>query len=482
MNRDLSAKTPARPTYVRYGVLAFACTLAMITYLDRATIGVTQGSMQEAYGFSSVADLKWAPFAFSLAYALFEVPTGWLGDVFGPRRTLLRIVLWWSFFTALIGLAGFRIGGFMLLPFAGLVAVNFLFGVGEAGAFPNITRALHNWFPAQERGLAQGFVWMSGRLMGGLTALIWMLLVVRTGLHWRAAFWLFGGLGVVWGVLFFLWFRNRPEEKESVGPEELALIRSGVGHESDRAHGAFPWRMLRSPTLWCLCVMYFCMSYAWYFNIYYLPSFLKQQYGVADDSTVGQLYKGAPLILGAGACLLGGFLTDRYVRRTGDRRWGRRLFGMLGHGLCIPCCLACVVAPTAFTFALAIGLSGFFNDLAMGPAWAACQDVGKKHAAIVAGCMNMVGNLGGAASAWLTGALLERTHIPYAVLHGLDPAALGTADLKAAELLGYHINFFICAGLYVVALLLWLGIDATKPVLPEDVDAAAVGTGVPAGD
>ena len=108
----------------------------------------------------------------------------------------------------------------------------------------------------------------------------------------------------------------------------------------------------------------------------------------------------------------------------------------------------------------------------MGPAWAACQDVGKKHAAIVAGCMNMVGNLGGAASAWLTGSILELDARP--LRRPARPRTrrrLGTADLKAAELLGYHINFFICAGLYVVALLLWLGIDATKPVLPEDVDA-----------
>jgi len=477
MNRDLSPPSSVRPTYVRYGVLAFACSLSMITYLDRGAIGVTQEPVREAYGFNSVADLKWTAFAFSLAYALFEVPTGWLGDVFGPRRTLIRIVLWWSFFTALTGLAGYHFAGLVLLPFAGLVAIRFLFGIGEAGAYPNITRALHNWFPAQERGLAQGVVWMSGRLMGGLTALIWMVLVTRGGLHWRAAYLLFGSLGVAWCILFVFWFRNRPEEKASVGAAELALIRTSVGHEAERAHGDIPWRILLSPTLWFLCMMYFCMSYAWYFNMFYLPAYLKQQHGVADDDLLGQLYKGGPLILGAGACLLGGYLTDRYVRRTGDRRWGRRLYGMLGHAACIPCCLACIIAPTAFTFALAIALAGFFNDLAMGPAWAACQDVGKKHAAIVAGCMNMIGNLGGAASAWLTGALLDWSHAAYAVPRGLDPAALNAANLKAAELPGYQINFWICAGLYVVAVFLWLGIDATRPVLPED----AADTGVPAG-
>ena len=190
--------------------------------------------------------------AFNLAYALFEVPTGWLGDVFGPRRTLIRIVLWWSLFTALTGLAGIQVAGVVLVPFAALVAIRFLFGIGEAGAYPNITRALHNWFPPQERGLTQGSVWMSGRLMGGLTPMIWMAPcrqrrpVLAGGLlHLRRA-----GRRLV--------HRSSPcgsatgprRRKASTRPS-AHLIRAGVGHEADTAHAAVPWgRLLRSPTLW----------------------------------------------------------------------------------------------------------------------------------------------------------------------------------------------------------------------------------------
>jgi MFS family permease len=474
MNRDLSRRLIQRPTRVRYGVLAFASSLSMITYLDRATFGVAQEPIRSAFGFNSVSDLWLAISAFNLAYALFEVPTGWLGDVFGPRKTLIRIVLWWSFFTALTGLAGMAVAGVVMVPFAVLALIRFLFGIGEAGAYPNITRALHNWFPPHERGVAQGVVWMSGRLMGGLTAIIWMGLVIYAGLSWRSAFWLFGVLGIAWCVLFAFWFRNRPEDKPDVNAAELSLIRSGAAGETEQAHGGIPWRMLLSPTLWCLCLMYFCMSYAWYFNLNYLPAYLEQQQGVAKDDWLGSLYKGGPLILGAGACLLGGLLTDGYVRRTGDRRWGRRVFGMVGHSLCVPCCLACLIAPNAFTFALAIALAGFFNDLAMGSAWAACQDVGKKHAAIVAGCMNMIGNLGGFASAALTGQILAWTHAPYALANGLDPSKLQGVALQAAELPGYQVNFWICAGLYVIAVLLWLGVDARKPVLPEDAEPAVL--------
>src|SRR5208283_5366735 len=138
-----------------------------------------------------------------------------------------------------------------------------------------------------------------------------------------------------------------------------------------RAHAAVPWgRLFRSRTLWALCLMYFCMSYGWYFNLSYVFAYLEQQHGVDKADWVGSLYKGGPLIFGAVGCLVGGILTDRYIRRTGDRRWGRRIFGIFGHSVCVPLYLGCMVAPNALTFALAIALTGFFNDLAMGSAWA----------------------------------------------------------------------------------------------------------------
>jgi MFS transporter, ACS family, glucarate transporter len=478
MNRDLSTKPLiARPTFVRYGVLAFACSLAMITYLDRAAIGKATDPIIAVLGLHSIDDLVYVLAAFNLAYAVFEVPTGWLGDVFGPRKTLIRIVLWWSVFTALTGMAGFQIGGIVVVGYWVLVAIRFLFGVGEAGAFPNITRALHNWLPITERGFGQGAVWMCGRLMGGLTPLIWTLLVVRCGVPWYGAFWLFGGLGAAWCVAFALWFRNRPEQKPGVNEAERQLIQAGAGAETEQAHASVPWgRLLRSRTLWMLCLMYFCMSYGWYFNLNYLPNYLQEQHGVNPGDLLGALFQGGPLIFGAAGCIIGGFLTDRYIRRTGDRRWGRRIFGIFGHTVCVPCYLFCIVAPSAWTFALAIALTGFFNDLAMGSAWAACQDVGKKHAAIVAGCMNTIGNLGGFVATLLTGLILGWFKNAYLAANGIDLKALDKASqlavLKTALLPGYNLNFIIYAVIYGIAVLLWFGIDATRPVLREDAEPA----------
>ncbi|MCR4414039.1 MAG: MFS transporter, partial [Thermoguttaceae bacterium] len=438
----------APPTRLRYGVLGFACALSMITYLDRACLGSAAKAFVHDLGLSGVGDLKWVFTAFTVAYALFEIPSGWLGDVFGPRKVLIRIVLWWSAFTALTGLVGMTVGGSVLgafqlgslvvTPLAVLIVVRFLFGMGEAGAYPNITRTLHNWFPLRQRGFAQGAVWMCGRLMGGLTPLVWTLLVGLV--PWRATFWVFGAVGVVWCLLFAAWFRNRPEEKRGVNQAELELIRAGKveANESQTAHAGVPWsRLLASPNLWTLCLMYACQSYGWVFYMTYLPSFLEDHYGVEATSTLGAIYKGGPLWMGALGCLAGGLATDWFVRRTGNRRLGRRLFGVLGHALTVLCFLVCPWMPTAFWFFVAVSLSGFFTDLTMGPAWAVCQDIGRRYAAIVAGAMNMMGAAGGAIANWATGLLLQRSLAAHAAGLGLGPEELSAAEKAAGELAGW---------------------------------------------
>jgi MFS transporter, ACS family, glucarate transporter len=478
MPTETHAPASGPPTRVRYGVLGFACALSMITYLDRVCFGSAASDVIRDLDLKSEAALGWVFTAFAFAYAAFEVPSGWLGDVFGPRRTLIRIVIWWSVFTAITGLVGLRVGAYALGGLATLTVVRFLFGMGEAGAYPNITRALHNWFPYQERGFTQGMVWMSGRLMGGLTPLVWTVLIsgiVSEGgkwstpplLNWRSAFWVFGVVGLVWCAAFAWWFRNRPEEKPTVNAAELAYIRAG-GAGEQAGHEGVPWRKLfTSHNLWALCLMYACGAFGWYFTITYLPRFMEQHHLVKPTSLLGAAYKGGPLWMGAIGCLAGGVFTDWFIRRTGNRRLGRRLLGIAGHGLCAACYLSCIFMETPFTFFLAISLAMFFNDLTMGSAWATCQDIGGRYAAIVAGCMNTVGNMGGALSGWATGTLLERSLSDRAAELNVTVDQLTPTDMLAAKLTGYEINFVIFAAVYVVAILCWLRIDATEPVVPE---------------
>jgi MFS family permease len=464
-----------KPTCVRYIVLGFVCTLSMITYIDRVVLASAESHLREALNLPSVANLKVAFTAFALAYAIFEIPTGWLGDVFGPRKTLIRIVLWWSFFTALTGLIGMPLPGGFVLGLTVLVVIRFLFGMGEAGAYPNITRALHNWFPTQERGSAQGAVWMSGRLMGGLTPLLWLFLVegssefvLTTALvSWRQAFWLFGILGLVWCLFFALWFRNRPEEKASVNEAECQLICAQRQGEEEAPAGV-PWLTLfTNRNLWILCLQYFCAAYGWYFNITYLPTFLKEQMGVEKTSLVGALYKGGPLWLGALGCLLGGFLTDWFIRRTGNRKWGRRVFGIIGHALCALCYFYCTFAPSAFLFFLGISLAAFWNDLTMGSAWATCQDIGRRYAAIVSGCMNTIGNLGGAVASYATGAIIEFFLASRAAALQVRVEDLTAVQKAEGAMPGYQVCMLTFAAVYAIAVLLWLKIDATRPVVPD---------------
>jgi MFS family permease len=493
-----------RPTRVRYGVLGFACVLSMVTYLDRVCFGTVAPLIKDEFKLDEV-ELGLLFTAFALAYAAFEVPSGWLGDVYGPRRTLIRIVLWWSAFTALTGTIYPAVLG-PSVAYGAMLLVRFFFGIGEAGAYPNIARALHNWFPFTERGFAQGAVWMAGRFMGGISPLLVLLLMFEghtpEGIpitSWRHTFWIFGLLGVVWCVAFWWWFRDRPEQHPAVNPAELALIRPQAAHvavhepqaaeqstaialppgvttgrplaeavhagaprgdgpvsvlppppsvpeESEgNAHAKVPWgRLLTNGNLWTLCLMYFCAAYGWYFNITWLPKYLGEVYGITKESYgIWQmsLLAGAPLLLGSLACLMGGLLTDAFIRRTGNRKWGRRLFGVIGHGACALCYFLSLTASSPWMFVLAIALAAFWNDLTMGSAWASCLDIGRQYSGIVSGCMNTVGNLGGAAAGVATGWVLKHS--------------------------GWPANFALFGSVYVAAMLLWLRFDATQPVVPE---------------
>jgi len=449
MNNSLSSAVGA--TRVRYSILGMLCMLAMITYMDRAMYGSARGDMMKAVG-QPIENFYVVLIAFQLAYALFEIPTGWMGDTYGPRTTLLRIVLWWSLFIGLTAFAGmhFSLFGAVLIGFTVLVVLQFFFGMGEAGAFPNITKSLYNWFPATQRGTAQGTIWLSARFMGGLTPMIWVLLTEIAGFDWREVLWLFAGIAFLWCVVFYFWFTNKPSEHSWTNQQERDLIDAGQTHGS---HSGIPWgKILRSRNLGFICLMYMVTNFNWYYLLYYMPGNLKNQFpgmrGTDGGKLLLALIGGAPLLIGMVGCMLGGLLTDRYVRKTGDRKWGRRIFAMTGYGMAGICyLLATFLYGNFWPFAICIMFVGFFNDLMMGSAWATCQDVGRRYAAIVSGCMNMIGNLGAALGIFVTGEILK---------HYKDDKATGEITC-----------FTLYAIVYGVGVLLWLKIDASKPIVEE---------------
>jgi MFS family permease len=451
----------APATRVRYSILFLLCLLAMITYMDRAMYGSAKDDLMKSVG-RDPADFFYVLVAFQLAYALFEIPTGWLGDTFGPRSTLLRIVLWWSLFVALTGFAGWALPGgkIVVIGFGVLIAMQFLFGMGEAGAFPNISKALYNWFPTSERGFAKGAIWMSARFMGGLTPFVWVLLVDLGGLSWRQALWLFAGIATIWCVVFWWWFKNTPAEHPATNEAERALA-AHVGHHD--AHTGVPWRKLfTSRNLWAVCLMYMVTNFNWYFLMYYLPKTLKDQFPDWKSSSGGllllALLGGAPLLVGMFGCYLGGVLTDRHLARTGDRKWARRTYAMIGYGLAgvsYAAAAGVLLGPQfdnkLWVFAGMLMLVGFFNDLIMASSWATCQDIGRRYAAIVSGTMNMVGNLGATLGNYVTGKILKANTVNETVQDN-----------------GYITCFLLYAVVYSLGVVAWLFIDATKPVVPDE--------------
>lgn len=450
------------PTRVRYGVLALVCGLSMITYLDRVCFGAAAPSMAADLGLTGVAELKWAFVAFSLSYGLFEIPAGWLGDRWGPRGTLLRIVSWWSVFTALTGLVGMKFGSWTLGGLTSLIALRFLFGAGEAGAYPNITRAIHNWFPVERWETAQGMVWMSGRLAGGITPFLWAILVAGTPtaqplMHWRGAFFVFGAIGLVWCAAFAILFRNRPDQHPAVNDEEARLI--GRREESNEEGHAVPWRALATDrSLIALCLMYSLINYGWGFNITYLAGYLEERYAVPDNDLWGAIYKGAPLWVGAVGCLTGGIVVTAVSRRLGDRRLGRRVVCMAALLMCAACWWFAPSAPDMHWFCLLISLGAFGIDMTLGAAWASCQDIGRRHAAVAAACMNMIGTFGAAVAGWVTGTIVQWAVAEKAAALGVAVTELGTADRHAAQMQGFSTVFSTYAAVYVVAALCWLAI------------------------
>jgi MFS family permease len=336
--------------------------------------------------------------AFTLGYALFEVPGGMMADRWGARTTLTRIVLMWSLFTGLTG----AVSGFGLL-----LLVRFLFGAGEAGAFPGATSAISRWFPVVERSRAQGVVWMASRIGGMISP----ILVVPIQQHWgwRASFYIFGSVGLLWCVAWYRWYRDRPRDKPGISEAEVALIESDGGRV--RQHGHVRWRsVIKKPNFWKLLFAYH--GYAWgsFFYLSWLHTYLQKGRGFTEDEMA--IWSALPFVLGACGCMLGGTLSDYLVRKRG-LRFGRRVVGTTGLALGAMFLFAAAFTDSKIGSAVFLSLGYFSMDCQMPVSWALPLDLGGKSAGSIAGAMNMAGQLGSFLSSVAFGYLVEHFHGDY---------------------------------------------------------------------
>lgn len=424
------SRLAAAPTRARHKVLWLVFALAVITYLDRLCISAAAPAIIREFNLTP-SQMGYIFSAFTIAYAVFEIPSGWLGDRIGTRRALTRIVLCWSAFTMLTG-AG--------VGFWSLIVVRFLFGAGEAGAFPNIARTVANWLPAagQGRGMSVSFL---GLATGSAIA---TPLVFRL-IHWQGWRWAFvevGLIGLVWCVVWYRWFRDTPEAHPAVNEAELKLIRAERVKADDLSHShRVPWATLfKSANLWFIGAMYIAYGYGIYFYVTWLPTYLLKARGFSEN--YAGWFSSLPWVLSAGAFWFGGWLTDRIARRTGNLKLARCGIGALCYGVSGLALLMIARTDNKWLAAVLIAVAMCFQMATASAAWSVCLDVGRRHAGVVTGFMNTVGNIGGALSPIVVGKAVEEFH-------------------------SWTLPFYIAAGVFAWGVVMWLLVNPNRSVIMQ---------------
>jgi MFS transporter, ACS family, glucarate transporter len=375
----------------RHRVLGFIVLLFAITYIDRVCISVAGPRMQEDLGIDPVG-WGWVTAMFTLSYCLFEIPTGAMGDRVGPRRVLTRIVLWWSAFTTLTG----AVSNYYLL-----LLIRFCFGAGEAGAFPNASIVISRWFPPSRRASVSGVMLMAAQVGGAIAPLLVVPIQMRYG--WRASFFVFGAVGVVWAAAWHAWFRDTPAEMPGVSEEELRELSAA---QPAPGHG-FPWRVaLRSESLLALMGAAFCYIYVYTFFQTWFHTFLVKGRGVSEG---GLLLSALPYGIAVCANLAGGAASDALVRRLGVT-WGRRSLGIVGLGSASLFTVAAMFTERPLLTIVLLSLVYGAITLQQAGVFGVCLDLGQKHAGAVVGLMNTSAAVGGFVSSVTYGYIVDRFH------------------------------------------------------------------------
>src|ERR1700726_2862579 len=388
----------ARPSHGRWYILGLICLMYLITYLDRVNISNAAPEISKEFGFDKIT-MGVIFSAFGWAYAMFQVPGGWLGDRFGARNVLTVIVGYWSAMTAATAVAS-GATSFMVL--------RFLFGMGEAGAFPGATRAMQLWYPRHERGFVQGVTHSASRLGAAIAPPIVVFIMTTYG--WHAVFYFCGAAGIVWSVLWFLTYRNFPEQHPLVNKAEVEHIRgldaAGNINQAQTGKPSVPWAtLLRSPNMWAIMCAYFTYVYCLWIFLSWLPSYLVD-FRHFPLLKVG-LFASLPLFAGVIGDTLGGLATDWLLHKTGNTKFARRSVAITGMLGCVVFIVPAALTADAYIAVYCLTAALFFLECTIGPSWAVPMDVGGKYSGTVSGMMNMAGNIGGALSPLVFGFLAQ---------------------------------------------------------------------------
>jgi sugar phosphate permease len=417
----------------RYRVLALLCSLTTLTYLDRICISIVGVRIKSEFHLNN-EQFGWVLASFALAYALFEIPSGMLGDRIGAKAVFIRIVLFWSLFTALTGFATGLIS---------LLIVRFLFGIGESGTYPNSIIVVSRWFPTNETGRALTWVGLGQQIGSAIAPLVIIPLAAVYG--WRMPFFVNAAIGVVWVLICYLWFKDFPSQMKNISEREKLKIELNCRHSKQQHF--IPLKFIFSNrTLWALMLMYFCFQFANYFFVAWLPVYLQEGRHFSEAQTKPIIF--TLFMAGIIGLLTGGFIGDWLLKKKG-LRLGRRLIGMTGMGMCgLLILIAAIIKQNNIAASCLMAANGFFAFGVMS-SYAVCSDIGRNNSGTVTGAMNFFGQMGAFFLAIVFGKIAEVTH-----------------NFKYPLLVVTSILFIGC--------LLWLVIDPlrqlTIPVKKEDIN------------
>ncbi|QDT42229.1 putative sulfoacetate transporter SauU [Gimesia alba] len=437
----------AAPTHARFMVMTLLCLIAAIAYISRNAIAVPADTIEKELGLSST-QMGWVMSAFFWSYALSQIPSGWIGHIWGTRRALSLFAILWSIATALIGV----VTGFWTLVLARLI-----FGVSQAGIFPCSANTISKWLPESSRGFSSGLLGSFMSIGSAVGALCMGVMLVGfdffgvsiPAITWRTAMWIFAVPSVVWAIWFYYWFRDRPEQHAGVNEDELRIIRGAsaqteseqTDESSEDAHGEpTPWgQILTSFSMWMICGQQFFRAAGYIFYVTWFPTYLQKARGI-EMSTSG-IWSSVPLVLYLIGNVLGGAIVDWVLQKTGSRRWSRQgvaITAMLGCGVCTLC--AYFVDEMNLAMAL-ISVSMFFAGLSGACGYTVTIDKGGQHVAPIFGMMNMAGNLGAALLPVIVGAMFDAGQ--------------------------YDAVLILMAGIYVTAALCWMLLNPNGTVFDE---------------
>ncbi len=412
------------------------------TYMDRVCISAAKGSMQKDIVGLDDQMMGYAFGIFAVGYALFQIPAGWFSDRAGPRRALTVVVIVWSLFTAMTGAVFTAIS---------LLIVRFLFGVGEAGAYPGATRALYSWLPAKERGLGQG-IFHSGARVGAALSLIVMPWVIGA-IGWRMTFVANALIGLVWGVIWWTWYRDDPAKHFRVNAREVDLIRQGIAEEAATETKVPYIQVVTSMNVLLAMFQYAASNITFFISITWLQPYLVETFG-AEYAYLASL----PLLCGAVALWVSGYSVT-LLHKMGMPVLSRRLPAMIGYSLGAIGLLLSTQATestSVWTFIACFSLAIFGVEMTLSPSWAFCMDIGGSRSGAVSAAMNMVGNMGAAVSA---------VAFPYFVANVTVP--------RIAETTGTANSFFLFAAtMNILAVVAWIFMNPQRRM--KEISAAAL--------